>query len=140
MGNKLVPSLYKKLIEKACLWRNRSDQENAVINRAWLKQHAVAFEDINLKSSPWIFSHIPKTAGTSVESYLMQAFALKDILHINAPDLNNLPQCVYLKNKYPKFITGHHPIHGLLYQLLAEEKIVHLSMMREPVSDRKSVV
>jgi hypothetical protein len=89
---------------------------------------------MDLNTFPWVFSHIPKTAGTSVESYLAQLVGLKDILHVNAPDLNRLPQVLYLKNKYPKLIMGHHPFHGLLYQLLGEHKIVHLSMMREPIS------
>jgi len=126
--------MHNKLIKKAQLWQNRSDHENTDINRGWLSQHVVAFEEINLNRFTWVFSHIPKTAGTSLESYLLQAFSFKDVLHVNAPDLNNLPQCVYLKNKYAKFITGHHPIHGMLYQLLADEKIVHLSMMREPLA------
>jgi hypothetical protein len=122
------------LIEKARDWQNRNDQENAEININWLTKHVVDLNEMNLAVKPWVFSHIPKTAGTSLESHLMQGFALKDILHVNAPDLLKLPQCIYLKNRYPHLITGHHPIHGLLYQLLAEQKIVHISMMREPIA------
>ena len=125
--------MHATLLNKAQKWKHRTDVENTNSNINWLKQHVVNFEDIKLINNPWIFSHIPKTAGTSLESYLSQGFELKDILNINAPDLNNLPQCIYLKNKYPKFITGHHPIHGLLFQLLPNQKIVHLTMMRHPI-------
>jgi hypothetical protein len=44
-----------------------------------------------------------------------------------------MPESLYLKNRYPTFISGYHPIQGLLYQLLVDEKIVHLSMMRDPI-------
>jgi len=126
--------MHKKLLSKAELWQNRSDSQNTEINLSWLKKHVVDFNHINLNASIWVFSHVPKTAGTSLESYLIQAFAFKDVLHVNAPDLNKLPQCVYLKNRFAKFISGHHPFHGLLYQLLPDENIVHISMMRDPVS------
>ena len=81
----------------------------------------------------WVFSHIPKTAGTSFDRYLAQFFQLKDILHVNAPDLNQLPQVVHLKKGFPKLISGHHPMHGLLYQLLPPRKIVHIALMRRPI-------
>ncbi|VAW36377.1 hypothetical protein MNBD_GAMMA01-809 [hydrothermal vent metagenome] len=124
--------MHNKLIGIAKLWKSRSDLENAEINIKWLQQNVVTCSNIHLNTKPWVFSHIPKTAGTSLESYLAQGFALKDILHVNAPDLNKLPQCIYLKNKYAQLITGHHPIHGMLYQLLPKHKLVHLSMMRDP--------
>ncbi len=123
-----------ELIKIAESWQQRSDEQNTIINQQWLNDRVVHWQDINFENPMWVFSHIPKTAGTSLESYLHQAFTLKDILNVNAPDLNRLPQCVYLKNKFPKFITGHHPIHGMLYQLLPDRKVVHISMMREPVT------
>ncbi len=126
--------MFQLLQKTARDWHKKQDAENATNNIAWLQEHCVSFADVSVKVTPWVFSHIPKTAGTSLESYLAQIFELKDLLHINAPDLNRLPQIIYAKSKYPHLIMGHHPIHGLLYQLLPQKRIVHLTMLREPVS------
>lgn len=125
---------HDELLQIRDKWSKRSDKDNSKFNLERLSEQVVSSENIKLNTGPWIFSHIPKTAGTSLESYLSQAFALKDQLHVNAPDLNRLPQVLALKNNFPQLIMGHHPMHGLLYQLLPEQKIVHLSMMREPIS------
>ena len=82
----------------------------------------------------WVYSHIPKTGGTSFENYLAQLFLLQDILHVNAPDLNKMPEVMQLKKQIPRYMAGHHPMHGLLYQLLADEKLIHLTILRDPVS------
>lgn len=125
--------IQNKILECSELWLNRSDDDNAKLNVLWLESQVLENAEINLESSTWIFSHVPKTAGTALESYLIQAFALKDVLNINANDLNNMPESLYMKNRYPKFITGYHPLQGLLYQILGNNKIVHLSMMRDPI-------
>jgi hypothetical protein len=122
-----------EILEKAKCWHNRNDEENTVINVSWLESNVLEFEKVDLKANKWIFSHVPKTAGTALESYLTQAFALKDILNINGSELINFPECLYMKNRWPKFITGRHSMQGLLYQLLDENKVVHISMMRDPV-------
>ena len=122
------------LIETAKSWQLRTDAENTNMNINWLKANIVDFDINSFNNYNWLFSHIPKSAGTSFDRFLSQFFNLKDILHINAPDLNKLPQVLNLKNQFPNLISGHHPIHGLIYQLLPDEKIVHLSMMREPIS------
>lgn len=126
--------MIETILQKARGWCENSDSENTSVNRSWLQEHVVGFENINLHTIPWVFSHIPKTAGTTLENYLLQPFELKDVLHVNAPDLNRLPQVIYLKNKFPKLIMGHHPLHGMLYQLLPDDALVHLTMLREPVS------
>ena len=80
-----------------------------------------------------LFSHVPKTAGTSIESIIAKNFALAECLHINAPDLNNLPQIINVKQNRPKYICGHHPMHGLIYQLLPVQPLFHFTMLRDPV-------
>ena len=130
----MLSMINEDLIEIAKSWQSRTDSENTAININCLKQNIVGFDTKSFNNYNWVFSHVPKSAGTSFDRFLSQFFNLKDILHINAPDLNKLPQVLNLKNQFPKLISGHHPIHGLLYQLLGNEKIVHLSMMREPIS------
>ncbi len=79
------------------------------------------------------FSHAPKTGGTSLESILAKNFLLSATLHINAPDLNKQPEILKLKKNQPRLICGHHPMHGLLYQLLPEHPLFHLTQLRHPV-------
>jgi len=122
-----------QISENALLWKQQSDSTNADINTQWLKSNVVDFNDISLKNCTWVYSHVPKTAGTALESYLIQAFELKHVLNIDAVDLNELPECLYLRSRLPQFITGYHPLNGMLYQLLNNEKVVHISMMRDPI-------
>ena len=115
-------------------WQRNSSRENQQINSSFLHKHVCDFDDLSVAINPWIFSHIPKTAGTSLENYLSQLFLIQDIVHVNAPDLNKIPEVLNLKNQFPRFIAGHHPMHGLLYQLLPKQKLVHLALMREPIA------
>ena len=124
----------QQAIQKAKSWSENSDQENFKKNVQFLKQHVVKLDDLNFKPNPWVFSHIPKTGGTSCENYLAQLFLIQDILHINAPDLNHLPEIITHKKKVPRYIAGHHPMHGMLYQLLSNQKLVHLTLLREPIA------
>ena len=115
-------------------WLKNKDSDNYQINIDFLKDFVQTFDQSPPVPHPWVFSHIPKTAGTSLENYLLQMFLIQETLHVNAPDLNKMPEVVHLKNKFPRFITGHHPIHGLLYQLLPRQKFIHITMIREPVA------
>lgn len=125
--------MYKTILKKSEQWQNRSNQENIDINLKWLSQHVVSFNRINLNITPWVFSNIPKTAGKALDNYLTQAFALSDILSLDSVDLRQLPQSIYLKKCYPKAIIGHYSTNDLLYQLLPNQEIVHLCMMRDPI-------
>jgi hypothetical protein len=125
--------MHNKILQQAKDWQKRSKQENLTINFKWLSQFVVSSKRINLNMNPWVFSNIPKTAGRALDNYLTQAFALADILHLDSEYLRQLPQSIYLKNQYPKAITGQFDTSDLLYQLLPNQEIVHLSMMREPI-------
>jgi hypothetical protein len=80
-----------------------------------------------------VFSHIPKTGGTTLEQIFAKNLRLSDVIHINAPDLNACPDVLTLKKNPAKLICGHHPMHGLLYQLLPELPLAHITMLRNPV-------
>ncbi len=114
-------------------WGDRSDIQNFDINVSFLKKHVVPFDQVK-STYPVIFSHVPKTAGTSVESYLARQYKMSESLHINAPDLNQLPAVLKMKKNTPRLICGHHPMHGLLYQLLPTKPLIHMTVLREPIN------
>lgn len=113
-------------------WFNNSDNINFNINTAYLGKHLLSTTYEPNKHIA-CFSHVPKTGGTSLESILAKNFLLSEILHINAPDLNKQPEILKLKKNQPRLICGHHPMHGLLYQLLPEHPLFHLTQLRHPV-------
>ena len=113
-------------------WLQRSDQQNFEQNHRWLAQHVFSVERV-INRQPVLFSHIPKNAGTTLEYILAKNHRLSDVLHVNAPDLNQQPNLLNLKKNPPQLICGHHPMHGLLYQLLPNEPLVHITMLRDPV-------
>ena len=79
-------------------WVSRSDAENFALNVAFLKKHV---RPLNVgESLPLVFSHVPKTAGTSFESYLASQFKMSESLHVNAPDLNRLPGVLRMKKNF----------------------------------------
>ena len=113
-------------------WSNNTDIENFDINIKNLK--SMFSKNINAlpKQKVTCFSHVPKTGGTSLESILAKSFLLSEVLHINAPDLNKQPGILKLKKNPPKLICGHHPMHGLLYQLLPKHPLFHFTQLRHP--------
>ncbi len=125
--------MHNTILNKSEQWQSRQALENADINLKWLSQHVVDCNRINLNITPWVFLNIPKTSGRALDNYLTQSFALSDILSINSDELNQLPQSIYMKNAYPKAITGKFASNDLLYQLLPDQETVHLSMMRDPI-------
>ncbi|MFK8010812.1 MAG: sulfotransferase family 2 domain-containing protein [Marinicellaceae bacterium] len=123
----------KDISNKAKQWHKNNCDKNTQLNVSWLEDHVLQLSEMTLIDCLWIFSNIPKTAGTALEKYLIQAFEMKDIFSINADELINLPESIYLKSRYPQFISGYHCMHDMLFQLLGDRKIVHLSMMRNPI-------
>lgn len=113
-------------------WSQRSDLDNWAHNQQWLSQFSTPLEKTN-QDSQIVFSHIPKNAGTTLEYILAKNFKMSETLHINAPDLNKNPNQLTVKKNPPQLICGHHPIHGLLYQLLPDKPITHITMLRNPV-------
>lgn len=113
-------------------WFQNSDSENLRINTDFLKSKLITNTYVTNKTC-LVFSHVPKAAGTSLELILSKNFLMSESLHINAPDLIKQTNALKLKKNQPKLVCGHHPLHGLLYQLIDELNICHLTMLREPV-------
>ena len=123
---------------RACQqWRQRPDTENFQRNLDFLKRHALPATQLTkaaCTTAQWVFSHVPKTAGTTLESILAKNVPLKDTLRINAPVLNGCP-CSYGANgRHPLLCMGHHPMHSLIYQLLPEAPVFHFSLIRHPLA------
>ncbi len=114
-------------------WFLSSDTDNLKKNLKLIRS-ALSSDSYDKKKDTLVFSHVQKAAGTSFESVLAKNFLLSEVLHINAPDLNKLPTMLNLKKQPPKLICGHHPLHGILYQLLKSKSIYHITMLREPIS------
>ncbi len=113
-------------------WFLKTDIDNFNSNIQLTKKNLLN-DCFNSKKHTVCFSHVPKTGGTSLESILFKNCAAADVLHVNAPDLNQQPQLLNLKRNAPKMICGHHPMHGLLYQLLPDKPIFHFTQLRDPI-------
>lgn len=113
-------------------WFSSDDQTNFLNNVQQLKS-LINKPANHTNQRLMVFSHVPKTGGTTLEHILAKNFRLSEVLHINAPDLNNCPEVLRLKKKPPKLICGHHPMHGLLYGLLPDQPLTHITMLRNPL-------
>lgn len=101
----------------------------------FLAQWALSPEQALQNQSPrLVFSHVPKTAGTTLETIIAKNYRLSDVLHLNAPEFNRYPEILSLKKNPPRFICGHHPLHSPLYRHLPAEPLFHFTMLREPVA------
>lgn len=113
-------------------WSSTDDLTNLYINKNTLTKNVIS-KGFLADQYICAFSHVPKTAGTSIEAIVAKNFLVSEVLHVNAPDLNRLPGVIRLKKNHPKFVCGHHPLHGLLYQLLPKVPLFHFTQLRNPV-------
>ena len=70
-------------------WQSSDDLTNFFINKKSTKKSLISGA-YDKKTDICCFSHVPKTAGTSLESVIAKNFQPSEVLHINAPDLNRL--------------------------------------------------
>jgi len=123
----------RKLLKLVKQWQKRTSRENYYQNVQWLEQHVVALNQINVNALPWLFSRLPCSSGEIFESQMIQIFSLKDMVSVNESELLELPQLLHFKNNFPRMISGRHALNSVLYQMLPEQKMVHLTLLKEPV-------
>ncbi len=117
-------------------WQQRDDAENFTRNLAFLQKNVITSTSgyAFTQAAQWVFCHVPKTGGTTLENILARNVPLKDILRINAPVLNHCPCSYGATGRHPRLVMGHHPLHGLVYQLLADAPLFHMTFIRHPLA------
>lgn len=115
-------------------WNKRSQRENYYINANWLEQHVVPMTQISQHATPWVFSRLPCSKGEVLENYMTQLFPLQEMQQLDEQALLDVPELINYRGSVPKFISGHHSLSSVLYQLLPSQKMVHITLLKEPIS------
>ncbi len=121
----------------------RNALNNAVIDdklMPWghlLRRHQSGLTQRSKGSFHVLFPHIPKTGGTTLDYLIAKNYKVDFIYRINAHALDRNIAGMYKLHKSfvpHRVIMGHFELNDIVYQLLNRERMVHLVMLREPVS------
>ncbi len=117
-------------------WKKATDHEKIQANIKRLQDLVITWDTLIMErgSSGCIklFTHIPKTAGTSLESMFAQNYPVNKVLHVNAPALEKHPNILFGKQQSPEVIMGHYKLFHLVYQGI-DRPVVHMTILRDPV-------
>lgn len=80
-----------------------------------------------------LYTHIPKTGGTTLEDVVARNYSIKGTVHINSTALRLQPGRLFHHGSFPRAVLGHHKLNQVLYQFL-DHPVAHLTMLRDPVS------
>ena len=80
-----------------------------------------------------VFTHIPKTGGTTFEAILARNYPPNTVVHINSPVLHRNPAVLFKTGSFPKVVMGHHGLHQVLYRFIDRE-IAHVTLLRDPIA------
>jgi len=80
-----------------------------------------------------LFTHIPKTGGTTLESIIARNEPPNGLIHINSNTLHRNPSALFKHGSFPRIVMGHHALHHVLYRFL-DRDVAHITMLRDPVS------
>jgi hypothetical protein len=80
-----------------------------------------------------LFTHIPKTGGTTLEAIIARNEPPNGLIHINSNTLHRNPAALFKHGSFPRVVMGHHALHHVLYRFLDRE-VAHVTMLRDPVS------
>lgn len=80
-----------------------------------------------------IFFHLPKTGGTTLDYITAKNYRVDYVYQVNAPAFDDHVAGVYKNRKMFRVMMGHYELNDYFYQLFDRKKMVHFTMLREPV-------
>ena len=128
-------------------WKNLKPAERSQRNAKRLQESVVRWETLKEKPAPtttripnlkvyyFVFMHIPKAGGTTLQHVLAKNYLPNQIIHANAPEIIRNPAVLFhMRRKKPRpIIMGHFDRGGLVYEFLNDRPIIHFTMFRDPV-------
>lgn len=128
---------WKKLNPYERAQRNSKHLQKAVVRWQELKDTPVpmAAKTPKLKRYYFVFMHIPKAGGTTLQHILSKTYLPNQLIHANGPEIIRHPGVLFnMRRKEPRpIITGHFDRGGLVYEFLNDRPIIHFTMLRDPV-------
>ena len=80
-----------------------------------------------------VFFHVPKTGGTTLDYITAKNYRIDYVYQVNAPAFDQHVAGVYKNHKMFRVLMGHYELNDYFYQLFDRKKMVHFTMLREPV-------
>ncbi len=80
-----------------------------------------------------IFFHLPKTGGTTLDYITAKNYRIDYVYQVNAPAFDDHVAGVYKNRKMFRVMMGHYELNDYFYQLFDRKKMVHFTMLREPI-------
>lgn len=81
----------------------------------------------------FVFFHIPKTAGTTLDFIISKNLPVWGIFKQHGPDFDKNVAAFYKAGVGPKAVLGHNELNDYFYQLLDRERLVNITYLRDPV-------
>lgn len=133
--------------ESFTAWKKLKPHERVHRNAKQLQASVVPWDEIketpvpvaarlpNLKRYYFVFMHIPKAGGTTLQHILSKTYLPNQLIHANAPEIVRNPAVLFnMRRKQPRpIIAGHFDRAGLVYEFLNDRPIIHFTMFRDPV-------
>ena len=128
-------------------WQELSLEAKIHRNAQHLQASVVQWEDLvqsplrltsevpNVASYFYVFMHIPKAGGTTLQHIVSKNYLPNQFVHANSPQITSNPSIVFHANRrQPRAILmGHYERSGLVYEFLSDRPIIHFTMLRDPV-------
>ncbi|NEQ96128.1 MAG: sulfotransferase family protein [Cyanothece sp. SIO2G6] len=134
-GTPLTPQTFEA-------WRKLKAAEKIKRNSACLQQKLVrwgSLVDKPLRLRPgghyYVFLHIPKAGGTTLEHIIAKNYLPHQCIHANAAAITQNPSMIFhAELGHPRgVLMGHYQRSSVLYQFLGDRSIIHFTMLRDPI-------